>query len=52
MEEIEKIKDKCEFCGTTKNVDHIVDPYELDIYGEEELVYICGDCYDIRLGDI
>jgi hypothetical protein len=44
---------KCEFCGIeSEEVECVTDPYLQEIYGEEELIDLCPNCLDSRLGDI
>jgi len=44
--EDEMTMEKCEMCGTTKNVKYMIDPFVQDIYnGKEEWRYLCKRCY-------
>jgi len=41
----------CAYCGSTVNVSLQVDPYELEIRGRVNYVYICERCYEDRVDD-
>ena len=44
---------KCDDCGQEKeDVTYTPDPYAEEIHGEENWMYLCGDCYQQRLWDI
>lgn len=42
----------CEKCNTDSNVFLRIDPYQHEMYGSTEKIYMCGECYDSSLGDI
>lgn len=45
-------KPKCECCGTSKEVELVIDPYTQDICGEDIEMYLCTECYTQRVMDI
>ena len=50
MEELDRL---CDFCDERKpDVTYCVDPYVEELFGEEEWVDICDDCYDGRAADV
>jgi len=46
------MKPKCQRCGTTKDVEYTIDPYQQDIHDVEEWVYLCPVCYQEYCDDI
>lgn len=46
----EIVDDACERCGADGAP--VIDPYALEIDGEEIEVVLCGDCYQERCDDI
>jgi len=42
----------CQFCGRAVSVSYVADPYELEMRGVENMVYICDQCYENRLDDL
>ena len=42
----------CERCGTTENVDYVIDPYDEEINDIERWCYLCPECYKEYLYDI
>ena len=50
MAELDRL---CEFCDERKlDVKYCIDPYLEELFGEEEWVDICDDCYDGRANDV
>lgn len=49
------IKDnhKCEYCGIkSPDVEYVADPYILEIYGEEDMHWLCNECFKELAEDI
>jgi len=44
--------EKCEHCGTTKQVEYRINPYQKELYDIEKWEWICYYCYLDSLGDI
>jgi len=43
----EELKEPCAYCGSTVNVSLQADPYELEIRGRVNYVYICERCFEV-----
>lgn len=53
IEIIEEEMLTCEFCNeTSKDVEKVLDPFEVEMTGGETLVNMCDLCYMIRMEDI
>jgi ribosomal protein L37AE/L43A len=38
---------QCEVCGNRgPDVEYVADPFELDVHGIEEMLWICDNCYE------
>ena len=42
----------CERCGTTENVDYVIDPYDEEICNIERWCYLCPKCYEVYCDEI
>ncbi len=42
----------CDYCGTNIDVDYCIDPYMQDVWGKEEYINVCLDCYTMLCWEI
>ena len=49
--ELQETFDTCEHCGN-RTGEYMINPYDADMYGQENWQYICTSCYDNLCADI
>ena len=51
MKKVEYPEGTCEHCHERQG-EYCINPYIEDMFGEEELEYICSECYNILVQEI
>lgn len=51
-EDIKVMATVCDICGTTYDVQHVVDPYDQDVNNRTTFMWLCASCEADRRDDI